>query len=245
MLLVLDNFEHLADGAGLIEAIRRTAPAVKLLVTSRARLNLQAEQLRPLNGLAVPDETVDGDALTLDRLAGYSAIRLFEQCACRVQPDFALTADNQTDILTICRRVEGMPLGIVLAAAWLGALTPAAIAAEMKHDPDFLAADMADAPERQRSIRAAFNHSWRLLSQQEQAIFARLSVFRGGFSLEAAQTVTGTTLRDLQALALYQEPDNQWCMAYSLEGLGQVAWQMGAGRFERYPVAQRPLSSSP
>jgi predicted ATPase/DNA-binding CsgD family transcriptional regulator len=200
MLMVLDNFEYLADSVDLIEAVGQTAPAVKLLVTSRARLNLQAEQLLPLSGMAVPDEKMGGEAMPLDRLASYSAIQLFEQCACRVQPDFVLTADNQAHVVTICRRVEGIPLGIVLAAAWLDTLTPAEIAAEMNRDLDFLAADMADAPERQRSLRAAFNHSWRLLSQQEQEILARLSVFCGGFGKEAAQAVVGATLRDLQAL---------------------------------------------
>jgi serine/threonine protein kinase/predicted ATPase len=214
MLLLLDNFEHLADGTGLIEAIRQTAPGVKLLVTSRARLKLQAEQLLPLGGMAVPGEVLDSAAVTFDQLTRYSTIRLFELCARRMQPDFTLTADNQAHVVTICRLVEGMPLGIVLAAAWLGALTPAEIAAEMKRDPDFLAADMADAPERQRSLRAAFNHSWRLLSQQEQAIFARLSVFRNGFSREAAQTVTGATLRGLQALVnkslLHRAPDGRY-----------------------------------
>jgi predicted ATPase len=200
MLLALDNFEHLLAGLPLIEAIGQAAPAVKLLVTSRARLNLHVEQLLPLGGLDVPDETPAGESLTPGQLSGYSAIQLFGQCARRVRPDFALTTDNQSDVLTICRLVEGIPLGIVLAAAWMGALTTAEIAAEMSRDSDFLAAEMADTPARQRSLRAAFNHSWQLLSQREQKVFAQLSVFHGSFSREAAQAVAGAALRDLQAL---------------------------------------------
>jgi predicted ATPase/DNA-binding CsgD family transcriptional regulator len=214
MLLVLDNFEHLADGVSLIEVIRQTAPAVKLLVTSRARLNLQAEQLLPLSGMAVPDMMGTDEDMTPDRLSDYSTIRLFDQCARRVQPDFELTAANQADVLAICRQVEGMPLGLVLAAAWLGTLSPAEIAAEIARDFGFLESDMYDAPERQRSLRAAFNHSWRLLSQQEQAVFARLSVFRGGFERQAAQAVAGASLRDLRSLLhkalLYRAPNGRY-----------------------------------
>jgi predicted ATPase/DNA-binding CsgD family transcriptional regulator len=214
MLLVLDNFEHLADGVGLIEAIGQTAPAVKLLVTSRARLNLQAEQLLPLGGMAVPDEEMADEVMTPDQLSDYSAIRLFGQCARRVQPDFVLTANNQSDVLSICRRVEGMPLGLVLAAAWLGVLTPAEIAVEIGRDIGFLESDMHDTPERQRSLRAAFNHSWRLLSRREQAVLARLSVFRGGFERQAAQTVAGASLRDLRNLLhkalVYRAPNGRY-----------------------------------
>jgi predicted ATPase/DNA-binding CsgD family transcriptional regulator/Flp pilus assembly protein TadD len=214
MLLVLDNFEHLRAGAGLIEEMRQAAPAVKLLVTSRERLNLQAEQLFPLGGLAVPDVEVVGDGAALERLAGYGAVQLFGQCARRVRPGFSLTADNQAHVVTVCRHVAGMPLGIVLAAAWMGGLTTAEIAAEMSRDWDFLAAEMADAPARQHSLRAAFNHSWRLLSQREQKVFAQLSVFRGSFSRPAAKAVTGAALRDLQALLnkslIYRTPAGRY-----------------------------------
>jgi predicted ATPase/DNA-binding CsgD family transcriptional regulator/Flp pilus assembly protein TadD len=242
-LLLLDNFEHLAGGIGLLEAIGRTAPAVKLLVTSRARLNLQAEQLLPLGGMAVPDEKMADEAMTPDRLSDYSAIRLFDQCARRVQPDFALTAENQADVLAICRRVEGMPLGLVLAAAWLGTLTPAEIAAEIGRDLGFLETDMHDAPERQRSLRAAFNHSWRLLSQQEQAVFARLSVFRGGFERQAAQTVAGASLRDLRSLLhkalLYRAPNGRYeihelLRQFAAEKLAQATTQSVRDRHSAY-----------
>lgn len=200
MLLLLDNFEQMPAGLELVDEIRQTAPAVKLLATSRTRLNVQAEQLFPIAGLAYPDEEDAENAASLDQLASYSVIQLFRQCARRIEPGFALTADNQADVLAICRLVQGMPLGIVLAATWLAVLSPREIAAEMRRDLDFLATDLADVPERQRSLRGAFDHSWRLLNRREQAVFAQLSVFRGGFSREAAQAISGASLRDLQIL---------------------------------------------
>ncbi len=200
LLLLLDNFEQMPASLELVDELRQTAPALKLLVTSRTRLNVQAEQLFPIAGLACPDEEEAGNEIGLEQLAGYSAIQLFTQCARRIEPEFSLTADNQADVLVICRLVQGMPLGIVLAATWLGTLSPRDIAAEMRRDLDFLATDLADMPERQRSLRGAFDHSWRLLNRREQAVFAQLSVFRSGFSREAAQAVSGASLRDLQIL---------------------------------------------
>jgi predicted ATPase len=196
LLLVLDNFEHLLAGVGLVDEILTIAPGIKLLVTSREKLNRQAEQLFPIGGLALPEEDMAVDT----EVTGYDAIQLFLQSAHRTRPDFALTAENESDVLRICRLVEGMPLGIVLAAAWLEMLTPQDIVAEMGRDLDFLATEMGDVPERQRSLRAVFNHSWRLLSEREQAVFRQLSVFRGGCTREAAEVITGATLRDLQSL---------------------------------------------
>jgi predicted ATPase/DNA-binding CsgD family transcriptional regulator/Tfp pilus assembly protein PilF len=214
MFLVLDNFDQVTAGVNLVNEILQTAPAVKLLVTSRTRLNLQGEQLFPISGLDFPDEERAADKISLKQLAGYSAIQLFRQCARRSQPDFTLTTANRSDIVAICRLVQGMPLGIVLAAAWLGTLSLPEIAAEMGQDLDFLASDMLDMPGRQRSLGSAFDHSWCMLSRQEQAVFACLSVFRGGFSREAAQAVAGASLRDLQTLLnkslLYRSPAGRY-----------------------------------
>jgi predicted ATPase/DNA-binding SARP family transcriptional activator/tetratricopeptide (TPR) repeat protein len=214
MLLVLDNFEHLLAGTALVDEILQRAPQIKIVITSRARVNRRSEQLFPIRGMAYPpryDAAGRNDQLDLDQ---YSAVQLFVQCARRVQPDFALTADNQSDVLQICQLLQGMPLGIVLAASWLHALSPKAISRNMQQDMDFLATDMEDVPGRQRSLRAAFNHSWRLLSQREQEIFSQMSIFRGGFSRAAAQTITGATLRDLQALVnkslLLLSPDRRY-----------------------------------
>jgi predicted ATPase len=194
MLIILDNFEHLVEGAGLVTDILQTAPEVKILVTSRARLNVGGEHLFPIAGMQFPDRKRDGD---IDR---YSAVKLFIQSARRVRASYDPTPDDMTDVVHICRLVEGMPLAILLAAAWLEMLTPSEIVLEMQQSLDFLETDLRDIPERQRSMRAVFDHTWDLLTEREQELFAGLSVFRGGFTREAAQEITGASLRDLMAL---------------------------------------------
>ena len=194
MLLILDNFEHLLEGANLVIEITQTAPRVKVLITSRLRLNLQGEQLFHLSGMDFPDWETPEDALE------YSAVKLFVQSARRVCPGFSLQADDLKYIARICRLVGGLPLGILLAAAWIECLAPAEIAAEIGRSLDFLETDWRDVPDRQRSLRVVFDHSWSLLTQREQDAFKGLSVFRGGFTREAAQQVTGATLRELMGL---------------------------------------------
>ena len=130
----------------------------------------------------------------------FSAVKLFLQSARRVQPNFSLEADSLTYLARICRQVQGMPLGIVLAAAWVDVLSLAEISAEIARSLDFLETEQHNVPIRQRSIHAVFDYSWNLLSGDEQTVFARLSYFRGGFTREAAQAVTGATLRTLAAL---------------------------------------------
>ncbi|MCB9099789.1 MAG: tetratricopeptide repeat protein [Anaerolineales bacterium] len=208
-LLVLDSFEHLlAAPAGdpneaitLVSQLLEQAPDLKILTTSRTWLNVQGEHLYYLAGLDLPAEP-DSPALAAGRLtlAGSGAVQLFLQSARRLQPDFELTPANAADVWHICRLVQGMPLAILLAAPWVELLTPAEIAAEISRSLDFLAADMHDLPDRQRSIRAAFNYSWALLTPREQEVLAQLSIFRGLFSRQAAQTVTRATLSELLAL---------------------------------------------
>ena len=194
ILLVLDNFEHLSGQARLVDELLGAAPRLKILVTSREKLGLQSECLLPIGGLALPPVAAETGR------ADYGAIQLFCERARRVRPDFSLSRENEHAVLEICRLVHAMPLGIVLAAAWLESFSPREIAAEIRQSQDFLAAEWADLPERQRSLRAAFEHSWRLLPEAERVAFQRLSVFRGGFTRIAAQTVTGVTLRDLHGL---------------------------------------------
>ena len=200
MLLVFDNFEHLLAGTGLVDAILHAAPQVKIVITSRARLNRQVEQLFLIGGMTYPQVNGGTNGDSPLELNHYSAVQLFVQCARRVRPDFGLTAANQPHILKICQLLQGMPLGLALAASWLESLSPRAISREVQQDIDFLVTDMGDVPRRQRSLRAAFNHSWRLLSTREREIFCQMSIFRGGSTRAAAQAVTGATLRDLQAL---------------------------------------------
>ena len=184
LLLVLDNVEHLLAGADLLLEILAAAPAVKLLVTSRERLALQAEHLLDIRGLPYPPATPDG-------AAAYDAVRLFVDRARQARADFALSADNAPSIARICRLVEGMPLGLELAATWIRTHTCQEIATELADSLDFLATSLRDHPERHRSLRAVFDHSWHLLAANEQAILPQLAIFRGGFLLEAAHAVVG------------------------------------------------------
>ena len=176
LLLLLDNFEQLlspaVNGAELITAVLQAAPDVKIIVTSRQKLNLSSEVVFGLDGLAFPNFQSTTDALS------YSAVQLFVQSAQRVRYDFTLNDTSLTHIARICRLTEGMPLGIVLAAAWLDMLSLAEIADEMQADIDFLATEMGDLPPRQRSMRAVFDYSWALLTEKEQDVLATLSIFR-------------------------------------------------------------------
>jgi predicted ATPase/DNA-binding SARP family transcriptional activator len=196
MLLVLDNFEHLLAGVDLVSDLLAVAPGVKVLVTSREPLNLFEEWLYPLGGMRLPDEGSDEDVAAL---AAYSSVELFARCAQRVRPEFNL-AKECMHVVRICQLVEGMPLGIELAAAWRKVFTSEQIAQEVARSLDFLATPLRNVPARHRSMRAVFEHSWRLLTSEEQQVFARLAVFRGGFQQEAAQSVAAASLPLLLAL---------------------------------------------
>lgn len=211
MLLVLDNYEHLLSphegergkrgGAGVAIDILYAAPEVRILATSRAGLNVPGECVFRVGGMAYPDQTSDvcqtSDVLDAAR---YSAVELFVESARRAQPGFELADDNLADVIRICRLVEGMPLGILLATTWLEMLTSGEVAAEIERGLDFLAADWREVPDRQRSMRAVFDHSWRLLSDQQRQVLCALSVFRGGCTRRAAQEVSGASLRELMSL---------------------------------------------
>jgi DNA-binding SARP family transcriptional activator/predicted ATPase len=195
-LLILDSFEHLPGGAGFVAEILRTAPCVKVLVTSRARLNLHGEYCFPLTGIEYPEQ-IPHDAR---EARAFAAVELFLQAAHQVQPAFEPADTDLTEIARICRQVEGMPLGILLAAAWSGVLRPAEIATELGKGLDFLEADWPDVPERQHSLRAVFDRSWNLLIDRERAVFQALSVFSGGFTRTAGQQISGASLHELKRL---------------------------------------------
>ncbi|NIS79274.1 MAG: AAA family ATPase [Anaerolineales bacterium] len=206
LLLVMDNFEHLLDGVGIVSEILQAAPAVKILATSRERLNLQSETINTVAGMAFPDPV--GSVHTLN----YDAITLFVQSASKVRPGYDPSPDELEQIANICLIMQGMPLAIELAAAWLHILNVDEIAKELKRGLDILSAEVHDVPDRHRSIRAVFDHSWSLLDQDEKQIFMKLSVFRGGFTREAAQQVTGASLQLLAGLVnksfLSLDPDS-------------------------------------
>ncbi|WP_420629238.1 AfsR/SARP family transcriptional regulator [Candidatus Leptofilum sp.] len=192
MLLLLDNFEHLQKGSQLLAEMIQALPDVKLLVTSRERLNLQTEWTFEVGPLPLPNGRT---AETADSL------KLFTQLAQRAQANFALTPQNQLDVATICQLVDGVPLGIELASAWVRQLSCAEIASELARDMDFLQTRAGDVPDRHRSLQAVFDHSWALLTEAEQQVLAQLTVFRGGFTREAARQVAQTTFWTLTTLA--------------------------------------------
>ncbi len=197
LLLVLDNFEHLLAEANVVAEILRLASRVKILVTSQIRLNLSGEHLVPVSGMNVPEQPLTSMADALQ----YSSFHLFMEGAQRVAPAFTPTLADLEHIQRICRLVQGSPLAILLAAGWMGLLFPAEIAVEIaSHSLDFLESEWQDVPERQRSLRAVFEYSWRLLSERERQVLAALTVFRGDFSYPAAQQVCGAVLRDLLKL---------------------------------------------
>jgi predicted ATPase/DNA-binding SARP family transcriptional activator len=194
MLLVLDSFEHLAAEGSFISQILEAAPEVRLLVTSRERLGVPAETLVELWGMEVPDGAPNHAWREAE------AVRLFVQAARRVEPGFAVMVEDLPDVARICRFAGGFPLGIELAAAWTRLLSAREVAAELEAGSE-PAGTAGGLPERQRSLRAAFGHSWALLPEREQSVLARLSIFRGPFRVLAATAVAGATLPALSLLA--------------------------------------------
>jgi len=197
-LLVLDNLEHLltrsSAAAELVAEILQRFSNVKILCTSRERLNLHGEWTYELHGLTIPPSEY------VDNLEDYSAATLFLQCARRMDADFQLGEADKPALVRICHLVEGIPLAIELAAAWVGILLCREIAQEIESNIDFLSTFMRDVPERHRSLRATFDHSWRLLSDVERNVLSRLSVFRGGFDRIAAERIAGAALPLLSSL---------------------------------------------
>ncbi len=208
VLLVLDNFEHLLDSAILVSDLLRTAPDVKVLATSRERLSLSGEAVILLGGLELPESDAQNDLLQHD------AVRLFFEHVWQVQHGSDSDADALVTAARICRLLDGMPLGILLAATWTNTLSLEEIAHEIVSGLDFLAADVRDIPPRHRSLRAVFESSWRRLEYPERDALMRLAVFRNGFSRAAAQQVTGASLRTLNRLVsrslVRRRPDSRY-----------------------------------
>lgn len=198
-LLLLDNFEHLLDGADLVAGILRAAPGVKIMITTRERLNIREEWLFEVGGLSIPPQTPAATGGPV-RVEDYSAVRLFVQSARRVRLDFALSEKDLVPISQLCRLVDGMPLALELAAAWTRTLSCEKITREVTHDLNLLATNQRDIPERHRSIRAVFENSWKRMSAAEREVLKHLTVFRDGFQLEAAQEICGASIPLLSAL---------------------------------------------
>lgn len=196
LLLVVDNFEHLLDGVSLLSDMLSQASEVTLLTTSRERLNLQEEWVHEVQGLAFP--TLENEVST--GFTEYSAVELFIQRARQVAPNFAPSKEEIVDIGRICQLIEGMPLGLELAAPWIRTLSCREIAVEIERSLDFLTTSLRNVPERHRSLRTVFEQTWTKLSEVEQGVMRQLSVFRGGCTREAAEQVAGATLPVLSSL---------------------------------------------
>lgn len=183
LLLVVDNLEHIIEeGAALLLQIVQSAPQVVLLITSRERLNVQAEDLFRLHGLPYPD-SANAEA------GHFAAVHLFADRAHRLQKTFRLSEETLPYVVDICRLVEGLPLGLELAATWVRDFSVAQIANSLAENIDMLATDLRDISPRHRNLAAVFEYSWQLLTADEQAALSQLAVFRGSFTPAAAGQV--------------------------------------------------------
>ncbi len=198
LLLLLDNFEHVAAAAPLLAALLAACPHLVLLVTSRASIRVRGEHVLPVPPLDLPDLAT---LPAVDALAQVSAVALFVARAGAVAPDFALTTQNATTVAAICARLDGLPLAIELAAPHVTLLPPHALLARLEHRLQVLVGGARDLPERQQTLRAAIAWSYDLLHAGEQALFRRLCVFVGGATLEAVEAVCHTA-GDLEGDAL-------------------------------------------
>jgi predicted ATPase/DNA-binding CsgD family transcriptional regulator len=208
LLLVVDNFEHLLAGAALLSEILDAAPGVKMLVTSREALKLREEWVFEVGGLSFPATESDRE------LERYGAVQLFLQHAQRVSSGFGLSDFDKPGLARICQIVAGMPLALELAAVWVRTLSCLEIAQEIERGLDILETPTRNIPARHRNMRAVLDHSWGLLSETEQAVFMKLSVFRGGFARPAAEGVANASLPILAALLnkslLRRTPDGRY-----------------------------------
>ncbi len=209
-LVVLDNFEHLLEEAPVLSEIIECAPRVHFLTTSREPLNLPEESLVELGGLPFPEEN------STEESSAYSAVQLFLHIARQITPDFNPGGEETEAMVRICQLVEGMPLGIELAASTVSMFTCQQIVAEVEQNLTFLSSTSPELSLRHRSMRAIFDSFWGLLSDWERGVLAGLSVFRGGFTFNAAQAVAGASPFFIDALAkklfLHRLPQRRYTM---------------------------------
>lgn len=201
LLLVLDNVEQLlaqdpfqGNSAELFIEILQHATEIKLLLTSREPLNVQGEWVFEVEGLQIPEDD------RIDAIESSAAVALFVQRAQRARVGFALRAEDRPDVARLCRLVGGTPLALELAATWVRTLSVSEIAKEIERNLDFLSTSVRDLPERHRSIRVVFDHSWEMLTMEEQRVLRDLSAFHGRFQRQAAEQVAGASLATLSAL---------------------------------------------
>lgn len=205
VLLIFDNFEHILDSAPFVNELLAAAPRIKVLTTSREALFIYGERTYVLPPLKVPEPGAD-----LQELAQSPAVKLFVDRIQSMQPEFEMAAENATDLIQICRQLDGLPLALELAAARVRDLSLHEIAEQLSHRLSLLSKGPRDLPSRQQTMRGAIEWSYQLFSPEEQRTFARLAVFEGQFFAEAAQVVSGTTdLTTFKSKGLVQQTENQ------------------------------------
>jgi predicted ATPase/class 3 adenylate cyclase len=224
LLLVLDNFERLANAAPAVGALLGASPGLKVLATSRTPLRLRAEHEYPVPPLDLPPRKPPP---TLEQLSQFEAVQLFIDRALAVKPDFRVDNENAPAVAEICWRLDGLPLAIELAAAHIRMLPPQAMLARLEHRLPFLTGGARDAPERQRTLRDTIAWSYDLLEPEEQGTFRDLAVFAGGMTLESAEAIAN--------------PDGQRDIFGSLERLVEqnlLRQQAGASHEPRFSMLQ-------
>jgi predicted ATPase/transcriptional regulator with XRE-family HTH domain len=223
-LLVLDNLEHLLDGIDLFGELLKFAPGVTLLVTSREQLHLQSEWVFEVRGLPFPQ------AYQMDATEQSEAFQLFLWRARQAKSDFQIDQNEYEAVGRICKLVHGLPLAIELAAMWTRMLSCEEIVQEIERGLEFLAVNSRavaarDVAPRHRSLQAVFDHSWDLLVDEERNVLMRLSVFRGGFSREAAEQIAGANMMSLVSLL-----DKS------------LIWRVASGRYDIHPLIRQYLA---
>ena len=250
-LLVLDNFEHVLDAASDVADLLAACPDLTILVTSRAPLRVRVEQEFPVRPLELPDLS---HIPTPDDVARVSSVQLFLERGRAAVPAFELTSANSAAVAAICRRLDGLPLALELAAARLRSLSPTEVLARLDHILPLLVGGSRDLPQRQQTMRETINWSHELLAPAEQALFRRLSIFAGGWTLASAEAVaawgeiTAAEVIDLLANLVEQslavsEPDAEGTTRYRmLEPIRQFAASRVDATGERDDLASRHLA---
>jgi predicted ATPase len=235
LLLILDGYEHLVDSATLVTEIIRHASRLRVLVTSRERLNIADETGYELHGLSAPSTDVTVDANESP------AVRLFVERAQRSDSRFHANSDELRHIARACRTLGGLPLGVEIAASLVRVLTCQEIADELEYGHDVLTSPFRDVPARHRSLTALFEQSWTALAREERSALMRLSILRGAFRRDTASAVAGAGLSVLTALL------DKSLLQRSSEGrfeLHELVRQFAAARLRSYPRVRRDAEDS-
>ncbi len=229
VLLVLDNFEHLQGGTEFLLEILERAPGVKMLVTSRERLGVSDETIFEVGGLSLP--SVEG----FTEIENYGAVQLFLHSARRVCHSFTLSEEDRPSVVKICHLVEGMPLGIELAAAWVQMFSTRLIAEEIEDSLAFLGSSQANESGQHRGLQAVFDSFWKLLSEAEHRTLRKLSVFRGGFKSEAAQQIADASPYFLDGLVIRSHLHKTAQGRYEIH---ELLRQFAADKLQALPVEE-------